>query len=345
MSSAPTLLHLDPREILPDPENVRQGEPDQLDGLAASIRAYGVLQPLGIRRENGHYRLVFGSRRRAAAIAAGLAAVPCLLLPSDGPERALVRQLAENLQRRELNPIEQAEGLARLRRLIARERPGASDRELDQALADEVGLSAATVRRYLGLRELAPAVRDLLASGQLNATQAQHLRAIADPARQEALARLAAERDLSAAQVARAVKAAVNRANLAVEEAVALAERGDPLPDRAAPAERTPVHLPPAPRPEAEDAEEERAADEAAASDEPDLREPTTRDGSRIFRIRSVGSFCDEVDRIARALQEGDLLKALADDPAAPIKLRLALRQAEFVRRALHDLLAARGWL
>ena len=117
------LLYLDPRRLVPDAENVRR-EAGDLQSLAASLRQYGVLQPLGViplaqlapQRGAGRYRVVYGNRRRAAAILAGLPAVPCLPLPQqDGPD-PLVAQLLENMQRRDLNDMEKAEGLARLRR-------------------------------------------------------------------------------------------------------------------------------------------------------------------------------------------------------------------------------------
>ena len=106
---------------MPDAENVRR-EAGDLQSLAASLRQYGVLQPLGVIPLDdsspagaGRYRVVYGNRRRAAAILAGLPAVPCLPLPQqDGPD-PLVAQLLENMQRRDLNDMEKAEGLARLR--------------------------------------------------------------------------------------------------------------------------------------------------------------------------------------------------------------------------------------
>src|SRR3954462_7396725 len=84
------LLYLDPRTIAPDPDNVRRDGPGDLDALAASIRAHGLLQPVGVAAERGSYRIVYGNRRREASIRAGLATIPCL--PVEGtPEDRLVR--------------------------------------------------------------------------------------------------------------------------------------------------------------------------------------------------------------------------------------------------------------
>src|SRR3712207_8364189 len=65
-----SLVLIDPRKIQPDPENVRRDTTDDLDGLARSIREHGLLQPLGVAQENGGFRVVYGNRRRAAAIKA-----------------------------------------------------------------------------------------------------------------------------------------------------------------------------------------------------------------------------------------------------------------------------------
>ena len=83
--NARQLLFLDPRAIRPDPANVRQDD-DELESLVTSLRTYGVLQPLGVVREGDSYRVVYGNRRRAAAILAGLPSVPCV-----GPISRIVR--------------------------------------------------------------------------------------------------------------------------------------------------------------------------------------------------------------------------------------------------------------
>src|SRR5687768_692928 len=114
-----SLVLIDPRRIQPDPDNVRRDGADDLEGLAESIREHGLLQPLGVARENGSFRVVYGNRRRAAAIKAGLAEVPCLMVESSAEDR-LVRQILENLQRRELGDMDKAEGFARLRRNLAK---------------------------------------------------------------------------------------------------------------------------------------------------------------------------------------------------------------------------------
>lgn len=339
----PTLLELDPRELKGDDANVRLSPDDpDLQGLAQTLRAVGVLQPLGVRRENGGYRVVFGNRRRAAAILAGLPTVPCLDLGPAPEGDLLLRQVLENVQRRDLNDLEKAEAFARLRQQLAAEGVPESDR--DERVGQIVGLSPRTVRRYLRLRDLAPGARQLLAAGDLGVTAAQHLAAIAEPERQDELARLAVEQDLSAAQVARAAAFLARNRTLAPAAAVRAALRGEAPPD---PVARAAERNSPAPAQAAQEPEADFWAEEPGEEeDEPAVgaAEPLTADGHRTFRIRSCDAFADEVARLARCLQEGDLAKAADADPAAPLKLRLATRQLGFVARGLDRLLRERGW-
>ena len=101
-------------EIVPNPMQPRQIFDGQaLEELAESIRQYGVLCPLSVRRCEGGYELVAGERRWRAARLAGLERVPCLVLEAEGADSGLLA-LVENLQRQDLDYIEQARGMARL---------------------------------------------------------------------------------------------------------------------------------------------------------------------------------------------------------------------------------------
>src|SRR5688572_24998976 len=345
-----SLVLVDPRAIQPDPENVRRDATDDLDGLAESIRQHGVLQPLGVARESGGFRVVYGNRRRAAAIQVGLPEVPCVVVDAS-PEDRLIHQMLENLQRRDLNDMDKAEGFARLRRNLARQHPDWNDRQLDDAIGQVVGFSTPTVRRYLGLRDLAPGVRDLITDGSLTVTQAQHLGAVADPVNQTELAEIAVEKGLSAAALSRACRAAANRPGISVVEAIELADRDD-VPEAvvsARPAVAAPARLPRGPKPKDEDGDDADlwigSADSVPDDDGPRAPAgPRTADGHRVFKIKTVSAFMDEIDRLARCLQEGDLARAADDEPDAPIQLRLAARQLEYVSRELAKFLRARGW-
>src|SRR5215212_206017 len=345
-----SLVLVDPRAIQPDPENVRRDTTDDLDGLAESIRQHGVLQPLGVARESGGFRVVYGNRRRAAAIQVGLPEVPCVVVDAS-PEDRLIHQMLENLQRRDLNDMDKAEGFARLRRNLARQHADWNDRQLDEAIGQVVGFSTATVRRYLGLRDLAPAVRDLITDGSLTVTQAQHLGAVADPVNQTELAELAVEKGLSAASLSRACRAAAAQPGLSIAEAIELGESDD-VPEVVAKtraADASPARLPRAPQ--AKDGEADDAdlwigsADSVPDDDGPRAPAgPRTADGHRVFKIKTVSAFMDEIDRLARCLQDGDLARAADDEPDAPIQLRLAARQLTYVSKELGKLLRSRGW-
>jgi ParB family chromosome partitioning protein len=344
-----SLVLVDPRSIQPDPDNVRRDATDDLDGLADSIRQHGVLQPLGVARESGGFRVVYGNRRRAAAIQVGLPEVPCVVVDAS-PDDRLIHQMLENLQRRDLNDMDKAEGFARLRRNLARQNPDWTDRQLDDAIGQAVGFSTATIRRYMGLRDLAPAVRDLITDGSLTVTQAQHLGAVADPVNQTELAELAVEKGLSAASLSRACRAAANQPGISIAEAIELGERGD-VPQAIAPprSASAPAKLPRAPKGKDEDGDDADlwigSADSVPDDDGP--RAPTgprTADGHRVFKIKTVSAFMDEIDRLARCIQDGDLARAADDEADAPIQLRLASRQLEYVSRELGKFLKTRGW-
>ena len=348
-----SLVLIDPRKIQPDPDNVRRDTADDLDGLAKSIREHGMLQPLGVTQESGGFRVVYGNRRRAAAIKAGVPEVPCVVVETSAEDR-LIRQMLENLQRRDLNDMDKAEGFARLRRNIARQNPDFVDKEVDEEVGRTVGLAASTVRRYLGLRELAPGVRDLIAEGGLTVTQAQHLSAVNDPVNQTELAELAVEKGLSAAALSRACRAAANAPGLSPAEAIEQGERADVLPASTPKAKGAaadgPAKLPRAPKVKDEDAEDDAdlwigSHDSVPDDDGPRAPVgPRTADGHRVFKIKTVSAFADEVDRLARCLQDGDLARASDDEPDAPIQLRLVARQLEYVQRELAKFLKSRGW-
>ena len=110
------ILYLPVGKIRPNPAQPRKiFEHEGLRELAASISHYGILQPLTVRRVSGEYELVAGERRLRAAKIAGLFEVPCILLSVDEEQSGLVA-LVENLQRRDLDYIEEAQGLLRLMR-------------------------------------------------------------------------------------------------------------------------------------------------------------------------------------------------------------------------------------
>jgi ParB family chromosome partitioning protein len=164
-----------------------------LGDLAASIKAQGVMQPILVRPvADERYEIIAGERRWRAARIAGLGTVPALV--RDVPDRqALAVSLIENIQREDLNPLEEAAGIQRLVQEFGMTHATA---------AEALGRSRSGVTNLLRLLDLAPPVRELLADGRLDMGHARALLALPLP-RQIELAREAAERQLSVRDVER----------------------------------------------------------------------------------------------------------------------------------------------
>ena len=108
------VMFLPIRSIRPNPGQPRKVfAPEALDELADSIRQHGILQPLSVRRVGNQYELVSGERRLRAAELAGVTDIPCILMSMDEKESCLAA-LVENLQRQDLNYVEEAQGIRRL---------------------------------------------------------------------------------------------------------------------------------------------------------------------------------------------------------------------------------------
>ncbi len=110
------LISLDPRTVAPNPEQPRRAfEPDALAALGDSIRLHGLLHPIVVQRDGDSYCLVAGERRLRAAQLAGIASIPAIVRPAaESSRHQLEVALTENLQRTDLNPMEEAAAYARL---------------------------------------------------------------------------------------------------------------------------------------------------------------------------------------------------------------------------------------
>ena len=163
--------------LKPGPFQPRQDMPkDALDELSASIRAHGVLQPILVRPDpgvGGEFQIIAGERRWRAAQLAGLHEVPVHVREFDDAD-ALAAALIENLQRQDLNPIEEAEGLRRL---------GQEFSLSQDALATSVGKSRSHVANMLRLLTLPSSVLSDVRRGALSAGHARALLMHADPAK------------------------------------------------------------------------------------------------------------------------------------------------------------------
>ncbi len=301
MSAAREIVYLDPNLLIPD-ANVRRQDGD-LRGLAATIREFGVLEPLGVRKVDDTYRLVYGNRRRAAAILAGLKEVPCIILEDRAEDDYVIHQLVENMQRRQLGDLEQAEGLAMIRRRLVHRDPKLTDGELDERVGRLVGLSARSVQRYLQLRELPAEVRDLIQDEELSVSQAQHFRLLHQPQRQVELAKLAIQYDLSAAAIRDAAEQMARRRSLSALEAISLAGRTQPLPLT---------------EEEVLAAEEAQEAEESGGSEPAAINTTAETPGQARPRfIRGLGTFDDEIERLLYSVHQGMLDRSIRRSPKA----------------------------
>ena len=110
------VVFLPARSIRPNPAQPRKiFKPEALDELADSIRQHGILQPLSVRRSGNFYELIAGERRLRAARIAGITDIPCIVMSMDDKESGMAA-MVENLQRQDLDFIEEALGIARLLR-------------------------------------------------------------------------------------------------------------------------------------------------------------------------------------------------------------------------------------
>ena len=106
------VVFLPPRAIRPNPSQPRKVfDPCALEELSQSIRQHGILQPLSVRRVGNFYELIAGERRLRAAVEAGLPEIPCIILQMDAKESCLAAMI-ENLQRQDLDYLEEAAGIA-----------------------------------------------------------------------------------------------------------------------------------------------------------------------------------------------------------------------------------------
>ena len=152
---------------------------EALADLADSIRQHGVIQPLTVRRlSSGYYQIIAGERRWRAAKLAGLSEVPVVIIEADD-RQVMELGLIENLQREDLNPMEEAGGYR-----VLMEEYGLTQEEV----AQQVGKSRPAVANALRLLSLPPSLHPLLEDGQLSAGHARAILSVPSPQLQEKLA-------------------------------------------------------------------------------------------------------------------------------------------------------------
>ncbi len=192
--AAPGPQHVDIDLIDPNPYQPRtRFREEALEELARSIRASGIIQPLILRPSGARYQLIAGERRWRAAQRAGLQRVPAIV--REVPEElALEITLVENIQREDLNPIEQARAFDRLM----------SEFQLTQEdVAERTGKDRATVANAVRLLRLERSIQDLIEDGRISAGHGRALLAISDAQARMALAQRAARGAITVRQLER----------------------------------------------------------------------------------------------------------------------------------------------
>jgi len=196
--SGPTEVDVD--SISPNEHQPRHHFEDaRLDELARSIKANGVIQPIVVRKIDGGYQIIAGERRWRAAQRAGLTRVPVVVkdIPAGKDARVLEIALIENIQREDLNPIDEAAAYEKL----------TNDFNMTQEeIAAAVGKDRSSVANHLRLLKLPQEVRAEVANGRLSMGHARALLAIADEGGQRHVAREVIAQNLSVRETEAMVK-------------------------------------------------------------------------------------------------------------------------------------------
>lgn len=183
--------------LKPNPNQPRTSfSEESLRSLSESMRAQGILQPIIARatKFQGIYEIIAGERRWRAAKMAGLRQVPVIVREMDDGE-ALIMALIENIQREDLNPIEQAKALQKLRDALMISQ---------EALAEKLGQSRTTVTRSLQLLKLSEAAQEDIIKGRMDPAHARYLTGIDSPQAAEELRKRIVEKGLIVRQTGEA---------------------------------------------------------------------------------------------------------------------------------------------
>jgi ParB family chromosome partitioning protein len=192
VESAGGLMQLPLAEIAPNPYQPRRAfNETSIEELARSIREHGIVQPLVVSRAGDHYNLIAGERRYRAAQRAGLETVPVIVKELAQKGEALEIALIENIQREDLNPIEEANAYQQLHQDF-----GLTQDEISR----RVGKERSTIANFLRLLKLPEPVKKLLASGQLSMGHARALLALDSAKKQQQLAERVVKNNLNVRQ-------------------------------------------------------------------------------------------------------------------------------------------------
>jgi len=192
-ASGPGLANVPIEQISPNPYQPRKTFNDSsIEELARSVREHGIIQPLVVTRTGDNkFRLIAGERRFRAAQKAGLETVPVVIKESMTDGDVLQVALIENIQREDLNPIEEAYAYHQLHEEFAL---------TQEEISKRVGKERSTVANFLRLLRLPDSVKKLLAAGQLSMGHARAILAVEPAKKQEQLAERVVKRNLNVRQ-------------------------------------------------------------------------------------------------------------------------------------------------
>ena len=190
-NDASLVVELDIVSVEPNPEQPRRNfDEDAINRLAESIASAGVIQPIIVTDEGSYYKIIAGERRWRAARIAGLTRIPAIVRRY-GREQGVEVALIENLQRQDLNPIEEANGYERLITEYG---------YTHEKIARAVGKSRPAIANAIRILKLSDRIRALISRGDISAGHARALLAFGSDARREAVARKIVEQGLSVRQ-------------------------------------------------------------------------------------------------------------------------------------------------
>ena len=182
------VLYIDINDIRPNSAQPRiHFDEAKLSELASSIKTNGVIQPLIVRENSAGYELVAGERRWRASRIAGLRKVPCIVRNFDDRQNAIVA-IIENMQREDLNPIEEAKGLRSMT-----EKYGFTQEQVSASL----GRSRTYITNSIRLLKLPDEIQEYVSSGQMSAAHGRTIINIPDKAKQKEIADKIIRNDLS----------------------------------------------------------------------------------------------------------------------------------------------------
>lgn len=188
---------IDINDIKPNEKQPRKNfDEEKLEELASSIREHGLIQPVILRQASKGYEIVAGERRWRACRKAGFKEIPAIIKELTDEQNMLIT-IIENMQREDLDPIEEAEGLNQMITSF-----GMTQEEVSKS----VGKSRPYITNALRLLKLPEIVRDFLSEGKLSAGHARAIAGISDEEKQIEIARYAVEQEISVREIEKLIK-------------------------------------------------------------------------------------------------------------------------------------------